>query len=83
MGVFLHPTRSDLAATSFHSLCTANYPRSQIHYWWTTAMTSSRDFIYDPRDLVKSTYGSMREFETFAIFTFVFLLVAFLSLVVF
>lgn len=46
-------------------------------------MTSSRDFIYDPRDFVKGTYGSMREFETFAIFTFVFLLVAFLSLGVF
>jgi len=46
-------------------------------------MTSSEDFLYEPNDFVKGTYGSMKEFESFAFFVCVYLFVAFLALAFF
>lgn len=46
-------------------------------------MTSRADFLHDPADFRKGTYGSETEFETFALFVCIYLFVAFLSLMVF
>lgn len=49
--------------TDADGLCTTLYPRSQLHFWWSTWSTSASDFIHNPRDS-KVLYGSVREMES-------------------
>jgi hypothetical protein len=43
-------------------------------------MTPRSDFIHDPRDYAKSTYGTMKDFESFSGLIVLLLFVALLSL---
>lgn len=62
------------------SSSTSECPPSPVSFWFKTASTPSSDFIHDPRDFLKGTYGSIKEFESFSLFVVVFLFFAFLSM---
>ena len=59
--------------TDSNGLCTTLYPKSQLHFWWSTWGTPASDFIYSPR-ASKVLYGSVKEME---VVLYIFLYLAF------